>query len=150
MHRPRLRGISQWWIPVADPGFPRGGGANIQITHPAELHCTFTMHRPRRTLGGESANIQFWIWTPGAGDVSLAAPLPLDPPLKSMYKADGSTSRSIHNIRILNVIRERTSGQTDEDLKKLDSLQQRIYIVKFWTPLPGSKFFQFHAVLGKN
>ena len=28
------------------------------------------------------------------------------------------------------------------------ALQWRIYIVKFWT-LPGSKFFQFHAVFGK-
>ena len=27
--------------------------------------------------------------------------------------------------------------------------QWRIYIVKFWTPPRGSKFFQFHAVFGK-
>ena len=27
--------------------------------------------------------------------------------------------------------------------------QWRIYIVKFWTRPPGSKFFQFHAVFGK-
>ena len=51
MHRPRVHSISQWWIPVADPGFLRGGGANrggtnIQFTYPAELHRASTMHRP--------------------------------------------------------------------------------------------------------
>ena len=55
---------------VADPGFPRGGGANSQGGAPTYEFAKFSqkLHEIER------------IWTPGGGGGASLAP-PLDPPL---------------------------------------------------------------------
>ena len=95
----RWAGIALRVIPVADPGFPRGGGANHQG---GEVNLIFGQKFPENAWKWKN-------WDPEGGGARPQRPPPLDPPVESIW---GIHCTQTTNHTSEGSIQNRTRGPT--------------------------------------